>query len=87
MAASGVFCASDPVKTRWKLFARSVKFRATSWSPALGGVVATTAVVACLPGSQELRYYDFWMISLVTMNVIYLWRFGDIAVERLHFGG
>ncbi|MDX2223548.1 MAG: hypothetical protein SFV21_12410 [Rhodospirillaceae bacterium] len=48
----------------------------------LSGFAAMTVVVANLPGSHELRYYAFWMIYLVTMNLAYAWRWAINAWDR-----
>jgi hypothetical protein len=48
--------------------------RRTREALAAGGVFAgATVVAAFVPQSHELRYYMFWMLSLVALNLV-LWR-------------
>jgi hypothetical protein len=48
----------------------------------LAGFAAMTVAVANLPGSHELRYYAFWMIYLVAMNLAYAWRWAGNLWDR-----
>ena len=50
-----------------------------------GGFLALTLVVAFLPSAHELRYYSFWMLYLVTMNIALLWKWQEDGAGRRHF--
>lgn len=45
---------------------------------------AMTVAVALLPASHELRYYSFWMVYLVSVNLLYAWRWAGSADDRRH---
>ena len=51
----------------------------------LGGFLVLTLVVAFLPSAHELRYYSFWMLYLVTMNIALLWKWQEDSAGRRHF--
>lgn len=59
---------------------RGGRFRIVAW-----GFAALTGIVSCLPGSHELRYYSFWFVYLVTLNVALLWRWGGSRVQRRQY--
>ena len=50
-----------------------------------GGFLILTLMVAFLPSAHELRYYSFWMLYLVTMNIALLWKWQEDSVGRRHF--
>lgn len=49
------------------------------------GFLALTLAVACLPSAHELRYYSFWMLYLVTLNIALLWKWQPDPGGRRHF--
>jgi len=50
----------------------------------LAAAIAVTAFVAMLPASHELRYFSFWMVSLVSCVLCMLWA--DPEYGQLRFG-
>src|SRR4051794_25273954 len=69
--------ALDPLYPMPARFASSRSFKRAlrDARPALGFAVLT-AVTAALPQSHELRYYLYWMIVLVSLNLILASREG-----------
>lgn len=67
------------------LFAWMTLFSSWPRKALAAAFLALTLVVACLPGAHELRYYSFWMIYLVTMNIALLWRWHPDRAGRRHF--
>jgi len=52
----------------------------------LAGFVGLTIAVSLFPASHELRYYSFWMVYLVTMNIGYCWKWQAGLVHKTYFG-
>jgi len=49
----------------------------------LASAIALTGLVAILPASQELRYFSFWMITLVSCVIYMLWANQQLGQMRL----
>ena len=42
-----------------------------------------TVVTACLPASHELRYYSYWMLTLVAMNLVLIESLGRARAHQI----
>lgn len=51
----------------------------------LAGFILLTVAVSFFPASHELRYYSFWMVYLVTMNLAYCWKWQAGLVHKTYF--
>jgi hypothetical protein len=67
------------------VFAAGAYVRGGAHRRLLAAFAIGTLVVAALPASHELRYFSFWMVYLVAMNMIGVWRWGAPGAARLHF--
>ena len=80
----GGYCAAF-VLYNLGIFVWATLFSRTPRKALFGGFLALTAVVACLPSAHELRYYSFWMLYLVSMNIALLWKWEKDRDGCRHF--
>ena len=46
------------------------------------GFAAGTLLVAMLPSSHELRYFSFWVLYLLTINMVFLWNDAAVSIAE-----
>lgn len=80
----GGYCAAF-VLYNLGIFVWATLFSRRPRKPLFYGFLALTVAVACLPSAHELRYYSFWMLYLVTMNIALLWKWQGDTDGRRHF--
>jgi hypothetical protein len=80
----GYFAAYVGMNLVWFAFLQRPGNRRYGWRP-LVFLVCLSAVTSCLPVSHELRYYSFWMLSLIAMNLTLIREAGEAQNEPLRF--
>jgi hypothetical protein len=64
----GYFGAYVILNLFWFAFLNRPEFRRYGWRPVLF-FACLSLITACLPISHQLRYYSFWMMSLLAINL------------------
>jgi hypothetical protein len=71
---NGLYVLSQLVLFIWLVRKQPERVKKSS----IAGLILLSLLAGCAPRSKELRYYMFWMIWLVSMNLCLLWH-TDIA--------